>query len=260
MRILFIGDIVGRPGRAAVKKLLPGLVDRYRADVVVANGENAAGGFGLTRKTVDELYELGADVITTGNHIWDKKEVLGFIEDEERLLRPANFPPGLPGKGLCRMPLQDGRALWVINLQGKILMPPIDCPFRKVDELLARIPPTEKCVLVDMHAEATSEKRAMGFYLDGRASVVVGSHTHVPTADGEILPQGTGYLTDAGMTGPYASVIGMTFSDSLDRLLTGMSRPLNVAKQDLRLAGIYADLDDTSGRCLMFESFVEKAG
>ncbi len=259
MRVLFIGDIVGRPGRHAVRALLPGLRQRYAPEAVVANCENAAGGFGLTRKVFDELRGCGVHVFTSGNHIWDKKEALGFLGDEEHLLRPANYPPPVPGHGHCRLGLADGRALWVLNLQGRVLMPPVDCPFRKADQVLANLPPGERCILVDIHAEATSEKRAMGFYLDGRASVVVGSHTHVPTADAEVLPGGTGYLTDAGMTGPYASVIGMEISDSTERILTGIPRILNVAKGDPRLGGLFADLDDDTGRCRDLESFVLKA-
>jgi 2',3'-cyclic-nucleotide 2'-phosphodiesterase len=259
VRVLFIGDIVGRPGRHAIRHLLPGLRERFGLDVVVANAENAAGGFGLTRKVLQELTELGIDVFTTGNHIWDKKEALGFVDGDLPLLRPANYAPGVPGKGLHRHALRDGRALWVLNLQGKIMMPPVDCPFRTADRILAGLPPGERCILVDMHAEATSEKRGMGHYLDGRASVVVGTHTHVPTADAEILPKGTGYQTDAGMTGPYRSVIGMAVEDSLRRMLTGMPTILNVAKDAPALGGLYAELDDVSGRCVNLESLFLKA-
>jgi len=259
VRVLFIGDIVGRPGRTAVRRILPELRERFHPDVVVANAENAAGGFGLTRKIADELAGLGVHVLTTGNHVWDKRDALNLM-DEPFVLRPANYAPGVPGKGICRFRLRDGRPLWVINLQGKILMPPVDCPFRAADHLLDEIPEEERCVLVDMHAEATSEKRAMGHYLDGRVSVVVGTHTHVPTADDEILPQGTAYLTDAGMTGPYDSVIGMVVEDSLERMLTGMPRILNVAKRGVALGGCHADVDDATGRCTAFERFLLKAG
>lgn len=249
MRVLFIGDIVGRPGRAVLRLLLPSLRDRYQLDAVVANVENAAGGFGLTRKVTDELFALGVDVMTSGNHIWDKKEAVPILEAEDRLLRPANYPPGVPGRGTCRVDLKEGRVLWVLNLQGRVLMPPVDCPFRTADALLSGIPVHEKCILVDMHAEATSEKRAMGLYLDGRASVVVGSHTHVPTADAEILPKGTGYQTDAGMTGPYASVIGMVEEDSLDRFLTGVPKALRVAKGDPALGALFTEIEEATGRC-----------
>ncbi len=258
MRILFLGDIVGRPGRRVARELLPDLRDSYSPDVVLANGENAAGGFGLTQKVLDGLYDMGIDVVTTGNHVWDKKEVLGFINEEERLLRPANYPTGVPGKGFYRLSLSGARCLWVINLQGRIFMQPIDCPFRKADEILAEIPPSERCIFVDMHAEATSEKRAMGYYLDGRVSLVVGTHTHVPTADEEILPKGAGYLTDAGMTGAYASVIGTRQKDSLERIILGVPRVLNVAKGGLRLGGLFAEIDDVDGRCLKIERIFRK--
>jgi 2',3'-cyclic-nucleotide 2'-phosphodiesterase len=253
VRILFVGDIVGRPGRAVLRRLLPELRARFGPEAIVANAENAAGGFGLTRKVADELFGLGVSVLTSGNHIWDKKEVLEVMDGDGRVLRPANYPPGTPGRGACRFGLPDGRALWVINLQGRVLMPPVDCPFRTADALFSGIPEGERCVLVDMHAEATSEKRGMGFHLDGRASVVVGTHTHVPTADAEILPKGTGYLTDAGMTGPYASVIGMQVEDSMQRLLLGIPRVLNVAKGGEAFGGLYAELDDASGRCLTLQ-------
>jgi hypothetical protein len=259
MRVFFIGDIVGRPGRHALAHLLPELHKRFALDAVVANAENAAGGFGLTRKVLDELLGLGIDVLTTGNHIWDKKEALQFVDAGIPIIRPANYAPGVPGKGIHRHELKDGRVLWVLNLQGKILMPPVDCPFRAADRILSELPPGERCILVDMHAEATSEKRGMGWYLDGRVSVVVGTHTHVPTADAEILPKGTGYQTDAGMTGPYESVIGMAAQDSLKRLLTGMPTLLNVAKGSPRVAGLYAVLDDTTGRCTDIEGVFLKA-
>jgi hypothetical protein len=253
VRVLFIGDIVGRPGRAVLRRLLPELRERYVPDAFVANAENAAGGFGLTRKVVDELFGLGVGVLTTGNHVWDKKEVMQVLSSEDRILRPANYAPGVPGKGSCRLALPDGRALWVVNLQGRVLMPPSDCPFRTADRVLGGIPEGERCILVDMHAEATSEKRAMGLYLDGRASLVVGSHTHVPTADGEVLPGGTGYLTDAGMTGPYSGVIGMRYEDSIARILTGIPRALEVAKGGEAFGGLFAELDDATGRCLRLE-------
>jgi len=260
MRVFFIGDIVGRPGRHALARLLPNLRKRFGTEVVVANAENAAGGFGLTRKVLDELLGLGVDVLTTGNHIWDKREAMAFVDADVPIIRPANYAPGVPGKGVHRHDLKDGRALWVLNLQGKILMPPVDCPFRAADRVLSELPSSERCILVDMHAEATSEKRGMGWYLDGRVSVVVGTHTHVPTADAEILPKGTGYQTDAGMTGPYESVIGMAPQDSLKRLLTGMPTILNVAKGDARVAGLHAELDDTTGRCTDIQGVVLKAG
>jgi metallophosphoesterase (TIGR00282 family) len=256
VRILFIGDIVGRPGRQAVKALLPSLRERFHPDAVVANAENAAGGFGLTAKVVDELFGLGVDALTTGNHVYDKREVIPLLAGDSRIVRPLNYTPDCPGRGAYRLALADGVGLWVVCVQGKVLMPPIACPFRAMDTFWDGLPAGDRCVLVDVHAEATSEKRAMGFYLDGRAGVVVGTHTHVPTADAEILPGGTGYLTDAGMTGPYASVIGTEVGDSTRKILTGMPTILNVARGDLRLAGLFAELEGTTGRCTALESFV----
>lgn len=258
MKILFIGDIVGKPGRRALRERLTPLRERFGVEVVVANAENAAGGFGMTAKVLSELTSLGVDVLTTGNHIWDKKEAVPLLEAEPRLLRPANYPPGVKGSGRYRHLLPDGRVLWVLDLQGRVLMPPVDCPFRKADELLAAVPEKERCILVDFHAEATSEKRAMGHYLDGRVSLVVGTHTHVPTADAEVLPKGTGYQTDAGMTGAYASVIGMEIAGSTERMLTGIPKILEVATGDVRLSGLFAEIDDESGRCLRLEAIQER--
>jgi 2',3'-cyclic-nucleotide 2'-phosphodiesterase len=249
MRVLFLGDIVGRTGRQVLARQLPTLAEEFRPDAVVVNGENAAGGFGLTAKIVQELAGLGVHAITTGNHVWDKREAHGLLEGEYPLMRPHNYPPGNPGSGLRRLSIPGGRALWIFNIQGRVLMPPVDCPFRCADDTLPGLPPSEPCILVDFHAEATSEKRAMGWYLDGRVSAVIGTHTHVPTADEEVLPKGTGYLTDAGMTGGYASVIGMEFQDSLDRMLLGTPRLLNVAEGDPAVSGVLLDLDDKTGRC-----------
>jgi len=259
LRILFFGDIVGKPGRHAVASLIAPLRERYQPDVIVANAENAAGGFGLTAKVIQELFRIGVDLITTGNHVWDKKEALKLIEAEERVIRPLNFAPECPGKGFARLELPDGRVLWIVNLQGKVMMPPIACPFRAMDAFLVQVPKEERCILVDFHAEATSEKRAMGFYLDGRASLVVGTHTHVQTNDAEILPMGTGYLSDAGMTGSFASVIGMDVEDSTKRILTGMPVLLNVAKGNEKAAIVFADIDDASGKCMTLETCIEPA-
>ncbi|MEJ2366830.1 MAG: TIGR00282 family metallophosphoesterase [Acidobacteriota bacterium] len=254
MKILFLGDIVGRPGRRAIRALLPDLTRTFLPDVIVANAENAAGGFGINQKILDELFQMGIHVITTGNHVWDKRELIPIIDREPRLIRPMNYVPEAPGKGAYRMELPTGGVLWVINLQGKILMPPIQCPFRTLDHFLETLPPDEKCVLVDFHAEATSEKRAMGFYFDGRVSLMLGTHTHVPTADAEILEGGTGYITDVGMTGPYASVIGMDPRSSIERMLYGMPTALNVAKGKPAIAAVFAEVDEETGRCLSFES------
>jgi 2',3'-cyclic-nucleotide 2'-phosphodiesterase len=247
MRILFIGDIVGSPGREMVTKHLAEIVARERADVVIINGENSAAGFGITPKIAEELLTLGADVITGGNHSWDRKEILEFIPNEPRLLRPANFPKS-PGRGLYLGTSRGGVRYAVLNLQGRVFMTQLDCPFRTADSELARIPPDVKTIFVDMHAEATSEKQAMGWYLDGRVSVVVGTHTHVATADERVLPNGTAFITDVGMTGPHESVIGMDRSAMVKRFLDSMPTKFEVAIGDARINGILADVDDSTGR------------
>jgi len=247
MRILFIGDIVGSPGREIVTKHLAEIVARERADLVIINGENSAAGFGITPKIAEELFALGADVITGGNHSWDRKEILEFIPNEPRLLRPANFPKS-PGRGLYVGTSRGGVRYAVLNLQGRVFMTQLDCPFRTADSELARIPPDVKIIFVDMHAEATSEKQAMGWYLDGRVSVVIGTHTHVATADERVLPNGTAFITDVGMTGPHESVIGMDRAAMVKRFLDSMPTKFEVAIGDARINGILADVDDSTGR------------
>jgi metallophosphoesterase (TIGR00282 family) len=247
MRILFIGDIVGSPGREMLTKHLAEIVARERADLVIINGENSAAGFGITPKIADELFALGADVITGGNHSWDKKEIQEYIPNEPRLLRPANFPKS-PGRGLYVGTSRGGVRFAVLNLQGRVFMAPLDCPFRTADAELAKIPPDVKIIFVDMHAEATSEKQAMGWYLDGRVSVVVGTHTHVATADERVLPNGTAFITDVGMTGPHESVIGMDRGAMVKRFLDSMPAKFEVAIGDVRINGIIADVDDSTGR------------
>jgi 2',3'-cyclic-nucleotide 2'-phosphodiesterase len=247
MRILFIGDIVGSPGREMVSKHLAEIVARERVDLVIINGENSAAGFGITAKIADELLALGADVITGGNHSWDKKEIQEYIPNEPRLLRPANFPKS-PGRGLYVGTSRGGVRFAVLNLQGRVFMAPLDCPFRTADAELAKIPPDVKIIFVDMHAEATSEKQAMGWYLDGRVSVVVGTHTHVATADERVLPNGTAFITDVGMTGPHESVIGMDRGAMVKRFLDSMPTKFEVAIGDVRINGILADVDDSTGR------------
>jgi 2',3'-cyclic-nucleotide 2'-phosphodiesterase len=247
MRILFIGDIVGSPGREMVNKHLADIIERERADLVIINGENSAAGFGITPKIADELFALGADVITGGNHSWDRKEILEYIPNEPRLLRPANFPKS-PGRGLYVGTSRGGVRYAVLNLQGRVFMTQLDCPFRTADSELARIPPDVKIIFVDMHAEATSEKQAMGWYLDGRVSVVIGTHTHVATADERVLPNGTAFITDVGMTGPHESVIGMDRAAMVKRFLDSMPTKFEVAIGDARINGILADVDDSTGR------------
>jgi metallophosphoesterase (TIGR00282 family) len=238
MRIFFIGDIVGAPGRRAVEELLPRVVDRHLIDLVVANGENAAGGIGITPQVGEQLLNLGVDLLTSGNHIWKHKEILPYLDETDRLLRPANYPPDTPGRGWTVIETAIGEKAAIINLEGRVFMNPLECPFRTVDTILAALPPQVKITLVDMHAEATSEKLAMGWYLDGRVSAVIGTHTHVQTADERILPKGTGYITDAGMTGPINSVIGMKKEVILDRFLSQRPQSFKVATQDIQLQGV----------------------
>jgi metallophosphoesterase (TIGR00282 family) len=250
MKLLFIGDIVGRPGRELMRKGLKALIDHHGADLVIANVENSAAGFGVTKDIGDTFLEWGVDVMTSGNHVWDKKEALDYIASEQRLLRPANFPAGAPGRGSCLAQTGDGRAVGVINVMGRVFMTPIDDPFqvalREIEALRAKT----KVIIVDFHAEATSEKIAMGWHLDGRVTLVVGTHTHVQTADERILPKGTAYLTDAGMTGPHDSIIGMEIEPSLARFLTGMPSRFEPAAGNPRLNGVVVEADDKTGRAL----------
>ena len=248
MNILFIGDIVGRPGRDLVHRGLRGLVEHFDIDLVVANAENAANGFGITRDIGHTLLDWGVDVMTSGNHIWDKKEALEYISAEPRLLRPANYPAGVPGRGSYVAQTGDGRAIGVINLMGRVFMVPIDDPFAVALREIEAIRHKARIILVDMHAEATSEKIAMGWHLDGKVSAVIGTHTHVQTADDRILPNGTAYLTDAGMTGPHDSIIGMEREPSLGRFLTGMPSKFEPATGNPRLNGVVIDADDRTGR------------
>ena len=257
MRILFISDIFGRPGRNIVKDRLPGLVREHAVDLIIANGENAAAGFGITPPLAEDLFELGIDVLTTGNHVWDKREIVEYFQIADgnhsparRLLRPANYPSGMPGWGLY-----EGRKgdvpYAVINLQGRVFMAANDDPFRVADQLLKEI--TAKVVLVDIHAEATSEKISLGWYLDGRVTLVVGTHTHVPTADERVLPGGTAYITDVGMTGPYDSVIGVKKELVMGKFLNNMPTRFEAATGDVRLCAVVVDCDEASGRARTIE-------
>jgi hypothetical protein len=248
VRLLFVGDVVGRPGRTALKNQLPRLVDRERVDYVVVNVENAAGGFGITPEVLAEIADLPIDCYTTGNHVWDKKEALELLEHEPRLLRPANYPQGNAGKGVYVGETPAGVPVATLNLEGQVFMSNLDSPFRVADRLLGELRRDVKVVLVDFHADATSEKQAMGFYLDGRVSAVLGTHTHVPTADERILPKGTALITDVGMTGPYESIIGMRADKVLKRFLLQTPVPFEVAKRDVRLAAAIVDVDETTGR------------
>ncbi len=248
MKLLFVGDVIGKPGRRALQHLLPRLVDQHRADYVVVNVENSAGGFGVTPDVLREIEDLPIDVYTTGNHVWDKKEAMELLDRHPKLLRPANYPDGNPGKGLHLGETAAGIPVAVINLEGMVFMSNLDSPFHKADRLLKGLDPKYKVILVDFHAEATSEKQAMGFYLDGRVSAVIGTHTHVPTADERVLPNGTALQTDAGMTGPYESVIGMRVDKVLKRFLLQTPSSFEVAKRDVRLAGAVVDIDEATGK------------
>lgn len=249
MRILMIGDVIGKPGREAVRALLPDLRRAQSIDFVICNGENTAGGFGITADTASELLESGVDVLTSGNHIWDKKEIYPYLDEELPLIRPANYPDA-PGRGYLR---QGG--VTVVNLLGRVFMAPLDCPFRTADALLERLEKegASKVIIVDFHAEATSEKQAMGWYLDGRVSAVLGTHTHVGTVDARILPQGTAYLTDVGMTGPMESVIGSDIEAVLARFMTSMPQRLEVASGPCVLNAVLVDVDEETGNASSIE-------
>ncbi|HXC92875.1 MAG TPA: TIGR00282 family metallophosphoesterase [Geobacteraceae bacterium] len=253
VNILFIGDIVGKPGRQAVSRELHRLVDRYNVDVVIANGENASGGFGITAESAKELFACGIHLFTSGNHIWDKKEALEYLKKEERIIRPANYPDGTPGKGSAVVTTPGGIKVGVINLEGRVFMNSLECPFRTADREIAALSESTKVILVDFHAEATSEKTSLGWYLDGRVSAVVGTHTHVQTADERILTEGTAYITDAGMTGAFDSVIGVRKDEPIYKFLTQLPAKFEVAKKDLRLNGVVLTIDDTSGKALGIE-------
>ena len=247
MKILFVGDVVGSPGRRIVQDRLLGLVDRHQIDFTVVNVENAAGGFGITPEVMAELDGLPIDCYTSGNHIWDKKEGLPLLEGG-RVLRPANYPAGNPGSGVHVGETAAGVPVAVVNLEGQVFMKALDSPFRTADRVLADLPREVKVIVVDFHAEATSEKQALGFHLDGRVSAVLGTHTHVPTADERVLPKGTAFLCDVGMTGPYESIIGMNVEKVLHRFLMHTPSSFEVAKKDVRLAAVVLDVDETSGR------------
>lgn len=250
-RILFVGDIMGSPGRGAARAHVERIVDRERVDFVIANVENAAGGFGVTAAVLAELDDLPVDVWTSGNHIWDKKEGVPLLDAHPSLLRPANYPDGNPGRGWCVERTASDLSVAVVNLQGQALMAPIDNPFRVADRVLADIArehPDVRLIVVDMHAEATSEKQAMGWHLDGRVTAVLGTHTHVPTADERLLPGGTAFQTDVGMTGAYESVIGMRPDTVLERFLLNTPRPFHPAKKGVELRGALIDADPDTGR------------
>ena len=248
MRVLFVGDIVGSPGRQIVRDRLADIVAQRQIDLVIANGENSASGFGITPRIAEDLLKMGIEVLTGGNHSWDRKEILEYMPHEPRLLRPANFPNGSPGSGLFLGSAKNGVKYAVLNLQGRVFLPAIDDPFRKADELLKSLPEDAAFVFVDMHAETTSEKIAMGWYLDGRVTAVVGTHTHVATADEHVFPQGTAYITDVGMTGPHGGVIGMDRNGIIRKFLDGLPARFEVAEGDVQMNCVLIETDDAGPR------------
>jgi metallophosphoesterase (TIGR00282 family) len=253
VKILFVGDIVGKPGRQALSRELHRLVDRHTIDIVIANGENAAGGFGLTVEVAKELFGHGIHLLTGGNHIWDKKEQVSFILSDPRIIRPANYPAGAPGVGSAILTTPGGVKVAVLNLEGRVFMKTLECPFLVADREIERLKRETAIIFVDFHAEATSEKSALGWYLDGRVSALVGTHTHVQTADERILPQGTAFLTDAGMTGSFDSVIGMGKEETIHRFLTQLPAKFEVGKKDIRLNAVVIGVDEVSGKAVSIE-------
>jgi len=262
VRILFIGDIFGRAGRSVVREHMPRLLREHNVDLCIANGENAAGGFGITPQIAEEFFDMGVDVVTTGNHVWDKRELVDYFnaaKDEQysparRVLRPANYPAGTPGLGMYEGTTRGGAQYAVINLQGRVFMTNIDDPFRVADRLLQET--SAKVIIVDFHAEATSEKVALGWYLDGRVTAVIGTHTHIPTADSRVLAGGTAYQTDVGMTGPYDSVIGVQKEQIVQRFLTSLPARFEPATGDVRLCAVLIDCDESTGRALRMQRIV----
>ncbi len=251
--ILALGDVIGKPGRKALATTLPSLVEETKAEFVVVNGENASGGLGLRPKEADELLAAGATVLTTGNHIWRHKEIRSYLNDSDRVVRPANYPWQAPGHGWCIASSSSGVEVGVLNLQGLLFMDALDCPFTVAQRVVEEIRRKTKVILVDFHAEATSEKRALGHHLDGKVSAVFGTHTHIPTADAEVLPGGTGYLTDLGMCGPTDSVIGIRKEPAIERFITKLPTPFQVASGRIRLQGVIIRVDTSTGGCLEIE-------
>ena len=253
VKILFIGDIIGKPGREALSRELHRIVDRHMVDLVIANGENAAGGFGLTQETAQDLFKCGIQMITSGNHIWDKKDSLEYINRETRIVRPANYPEGTPGRGATVIKTPGGVKIGILNLEGRVFMNNLDCPFRCADREIAKLKEETPIIFVDFHAEATSEKASLGWYLDGRVSAVIGTHTHVQTADERILTDGTAYMTDAGMTGAFDSVIGVKKEEAIQKFVTQRPSKFEVAKKDLRINAVVIEVNETTGHALSIE-------
>ena len=248
MRILMIGDVVGRPGRRAVRQFLPGLCHDYEISLVIANGENSAGGIGITSDTARELLDCGVNVITTGNHVWAKKEIIPYMDGELPILRPLNFPPGVPGRGFLEI-----KGVLVVNLIGRVFLGEFDCPFRAINGMLSEITSAPKVIVVDFHAEATSEKVAMGRYLDGRVSAVLGTHTHVGTSDACVLPRGTAYVTDVGMVGPADSVIGVDAESAIRSFLTSMPHRFFMGEGPASFDAVLVDTDEATGKAVSIQ-------
>lgn len=260
MNILFIGDIYASSGRRIVAEHLQRIISEEKIDLAIANGENAAGGFGITPPIAEELLSLGLDVITTGNHVWDKREIYDHFARQPRLLRPANYAAELPGKGLYQGTARNGVPYAVLNLQGRVHLPPLDCPFRMADAMLAGLPAEVKVIFIDFHAEVTSEKMALAWHLDGRISALVGTHTHVPTADERVLPGGTAYLTDSGMTGPYDSVIGVDKKLIIHRFLTQLPMRFESARGGVELHGAIVAVDESTGKATSIRRYEIREG
>ncbi len=247
MQILFIGDVFARWGRKILKDRLNFIKEEYRIDFCIANGENSAGGKGISRAVAKELYDSGVDAITLGNHTWDNNDVLSFIDSDSRIVRPYNYPPGVPGNGWTSVPSHSGQTVVISQLCCRLFMSPMDCPFRAADCLLEEIG-NERIIILDIHGEATSEKVALGWYLNGRVSAIIGTHTHIPTADERILPGGTAYITDVGMTGAYDSIIGMDIESSMRRFMTGMKIPFQVSKKNLQISAVIITIEERTGK------------
>lgn len=253
VRILLIADVIGDPGLKVMQSLLPGLIRQRNADFIIANGENGSDGRGIDTKTISAYRELGIDVITSGNHIWDKAPIRREFHKHPYLLRPVNYPPGAGGHGKITVKTKTGIPVTVFSLQGRTYLPPIDCPFRCMDHELQHLDQDSKVIIVDFHAESTAEKIALGWHLDGRISALIGTHTHVQTADDQILPGKTGYITDAGMTGPFDSVIGMDTKNAIRRFITKTPQPNNLSQKNLHISGVYLEIDAESGHCESIE-------
>ena len=256
MKILFVGDVYGRPGKMVASRFIPRIISDKNIDFCIANGENAAGGFGLTESSAHKLFSYGIDVITSGNHIWDLKETKKLLSESNNILRPANYPHNVPGKGYILIK-KGGLTLGVLNLIGRIFMQPVDCPFSIADDIVNSLSKDTNTIIVDIHAEASSEKMALGWYLDGRVSAVIGTHTHVMTADERIFPQGTAYITDVGMTGPHDSIIGVKIEQSLERIMTQLPVRFSPADEGLKFSAVLIEINDSTGRALSIERIFE---